>query len=115
MSNPWAASSALAGSPLLSLVTAIHFNAGAAAATIAAYCGCVIAATAPTCSAKYVTSAPTDLVFVVTATAPSVAQARNDSTISGQFSEWISTLSPLAMPRAARPAASLRTSASNAA
>src|SRR3954467_5897677 len=82
-SKPCAASSALAGSPLLSPVTAIHFNAGAAAATLAAYCGCVIAATAPTCSAKYVTSAPTDLVFVVTATAPSVAQARNDSTISG--------------------------------
>ena len=33
-SNPWAASSAVAGSPLLSSVTAIHFSAGAAAATI---------------------------------------------------------------------------------
>ena len=35
------------GSPLLSSVTAIHFRAGAAAATIAAYCGWVMAATAP--------------------------------------------------------------------
>jgi len=51
-SNPWADSSAAAGSPLLSAVTAIHFNAGAAAATIAAYCGWVMAATAPVCSAK---------------------------------------------------------------
>src|ERR1700730_12459186 len=86
-SKPWADSSVVGGSPLLSSVTAIHFNAGAAATTIAAYCGCVIAATAPVCSAKYVTSAPTDLVFVVTATAPSVAQASQDNTISGQFSE----------------------------
>src|SRR5207244_2364904 len=31
VSKPWAASSAVAGSPLLSAVTAIHFSAGAAA------------------------------------------------------------------------------------
>ena len=51
-SKPWASSSSVAGSPLLSSVTAIHFNAGAAAAIIAAYCGWVIAAMAPVCSAK---------------------------------------------------------------
>lgn len=51
-SKPCAASAADAGSPLLSSVTAIHFRAGAAAATIAAYCGWVMAATAPVCSAK---------------------------------------------------------------
>ena len=40
---------------------------------------------------------------MVTATAPSVAHASHASTISGQFSEWMSTLSPLAMPFARKP------------
>jgi len=62
-----------------------------------------------------VTSAPTDLVFVVTATAPSVAHASHDSTISGQFSAWMSTLSPRAMPRALIPTATRRTSVSSSA
>jgi hypothetical protein len=39
-----------------------------------------------------------------------VAHANHDNTISGQFSEWMSTASPLATPRAARPAARRRTS-----
>jgi hypothetical protein len=46
------ACSAVAGSPLLSSVTAIHLSAGAASATIAANWGWVMAATAPVCSAK---------------------------------------------------------------
>src|SRR5437773_11145988 len=42
-SKPCAASASLGGSPLLSAVTAIHFNAGAAAPIIDAYCGWVMA------------------------------------------------------------------------
>ena len=38
-------------------------------------------------------------MLVVTATAPTVAQASHASTISGQFSAWMSTSSPGPMPR----------------
>ena len=96
-------------------MTAIHFSAGAASATKVANCGCVIAAIAPLCSAKYCISAPTDFVFVVTPIAPTAAHANHDSTISGEFSEWMRTRSPLAIPRPASPAASRCTSASSSA
>ena len=106
-----AGSSSVGGSPLLSSVTAIHFSAGAASATSRRVLRLGDGGDARRCARRSRSiSAPTDFVLVVTATAPSVAQASHASTISGQFSEWMSTLSPLAMPRAARPAARPRTS-----
>src|SRR6478735_3144946 len=105
--------SAFGASPLSSTVTAIHFRFWALAATISAYCGWVIAATQRVWLAKYSTSGPALLVLVVTATAPSRAQANQLSTISGQLSVWISTLSPSDTPRSARPAAMLLASATN--
>src|SRR5262245_40951393 len=75
-------------------VTAIHFRAGAASATIDANWGWVIAAMHCALLAKNAISLVTDLVFVVTATAPRVAQARKLSTMSGVFSEWMRILSP---------------------
>src|SRR4051812_28246058 len=89
--------------PSPSPVTAIHFSVGAASTTIDANCGWVIAATHWALLAKNAISLVTDLVLVVTATAPRVAQARKARTISGQFSEWTSTLSPTASPRPASP------------
>src|SRR5207237_763475 len=71
-SQPWLRWSSEAGSPELSSVTAIHFKPGPASTTIAAYCGCVIAATHCALSTKYAISAATDFVLVVTPTAPSV-------------------------------------------
>jgi len=55
------------------------------------------------------------LVLVVTAIAPSSAQPYHASTISGQLSAWIITLSPLPTPRRASPAAIARASARNCA
>src|SRR4051812_44280913 len=52
--------------PSLASVTAIHFSAGAASATISAYCGWVIAATHCALLAKNAISLVTDFVFVVT-------------------------------------------------
>src|SRR5690606_10909747 len=62
-------------SPLSSAVTAIHFTPDALAATSSTYWGWVIAATQRVWAAKYSTSGPALLVLVVTATAPSRAQA----------------------------------------
>ena len=50
-----------AASPLLSAVTAIHFSDGAASATIAAYCGWVMAATRRCARRSTSISAPTEL------------------------------------------------------
>ena len=60
-------------------------------------------------------SAATLRVLVVTATAPTVAQAYQARTISGLLSQWMTTLSPLVMPRAARPAARRRVAVRNSA
>jgi hypothetical protein len=95
-------------------VTAIHLTAPALAATSSTYCGCVIAATQRVWAAKYSTSGPALFVLVVTATAPSSAQANQLSTISGQLSVWTSTLSPFTTPRSARPAAMFFASARKA-
>ena len=42
-------------------------------------------------------------VLVVTATEPTKAEAYQAIIISGQFSAWMSTLSPLTTPRAISP------------
>ena len=49
------------------------------------------------------TSAGAERVLVVTATAPNVAQASHASSISGQLSAWIRTLSPTSIPRSRKP------------
>src|SRR5581483_11089011 len=77
-----------AGSPPSSAVTAIHCRRGPAEATSGAYRGWVTAATQSACSTKYVISASTLRVFVVTPTAPMVAHAYQARTISGQLSAW---------------------------
>ena len=109
-------SSSVAGSPLLSSVTAIHFSAGAAAATIAAYCGWVIARRRRCARRSRSTSARDRLrVGGDRDRAERWRRPASDSTISGQFSEWISTLSPLAMPvgpRARRRGGARRSSSS---
>ena len=73
------------------------------------------APTHPVFRMKNSSSARTERVLVVTPTAPRVAQAYQASTISGQLSAWISTLSPGATPRPASPAAMLWTSCQNSA
>ena len=67
-------------------VTASHLMRLACAATVSASSGCVIAATALQLSAKYSNSAPAERVLVVTATAPSLAQANQRNSISGELS-----------------------------
>ena len=96
-------------------MTAIHCRSGPASVTRSTNSGWVMAATHWAFSTKYAISAATDLVLVVTPTAPTVAQASQARTISGQFSEWIRTLSSRPMPRAARPAARRRVSAHSSA
>ncbi len=86
-------------------MTASHLSCWALAATTSTYWGWVMPATQRVWLAKYSISGPALLVLVVTPTAPSSAQANQLSTISGELSVWISTLSPLATPRSARPAA----------
>src|SRR6267142_3550258 len=54
-------------------------------------------------------SAPAERVLVVTAMAPSSAQANQARTASMQLSRWISTNSPGLTPRALSPAASAPT------
>jgi hypothetical protein len=98
-----------------SLVTAIQPRSGPALATRAANLGCVTAATQPVFLMKNSSSARTDLVLVVTPTAPTAAQAYQASTISGQLSEWMRTLSPTPTPRPLRPTASCRTADQNSA
>jgi hypothetical protein len=51
---------------------------------------------------KNSSSARTERVLVVTPTAPTVAQAYQASTISGQLSAWMRTLSSTDTPLAAR-------------
>ena len=102
-------------SPVSSPATAIQDRSGPAAATRGANDAWVTAATQPVFAMKNSSSAWTDRVLVVTPTAPTTAHAYQASTISGQLSAWRSTRSPWRTPRAARPAAMLRTSCQNSA
>ncbi len=82
---------------------------------MAANWGWVMAPTHPVFAMKNSSSARTDRVLVVTPTAPRVAQAYQASTISGQLSAWMRTLSPGPHPRPASPTAMRRTSSQNSA
>jgi hypothetical protein len=90
------------------VITASQASVGQASATAAAKRASTTAATQPVWPAKYEISAATERVFVVTATAPSVAHASQARSISGEFSAWMSTLSPTPRPRSRIPAAMLR-------
>ncbi len=114
-STPPNAGAGAAGSPLSSAVTTIQPRSGPDSWTSEAYWGCVTAPTHPVLAMKNSSSARTDRVLVVTPTAPTVAHAYQASTISGQLSAWISTLSPAVTPRPARPTAIRRTSNQNSA
>ena len=114
-SCPCTSSSGGAASPPLSSVTITQPRSGTAEDTTTAYWGWVMAPTQPVFSTKNRISSSTLRVFVVTPTAPRVAHAYHARTISGQLSEWMSTLSPATTPRRASPAARLRTEAQNSA
>ena len=105
-SKPWSSCSGVAGSPELSSVTTTQDSSGPASATTAANWGWVMAATAPECWMKYSISAATLRMLVVTVIPPRRATAYQAMTASGQLSEWIRTVSPSPIPRAARPPAS---------
>ncbi len=96
-------------------MTAIHFSAAPASRTRSSSSAWVMAATHEVFSTNQAISEATERVLVVTATAPTVAQASQASTISGQLSACTSTLSPGETPRSPRPTARPSTSASSSA